>query len=266
MIPGNRDLNETKLQKLLHAKEVVLAEPEDVERITKAKIGFAGPIGLDIPVIVDEDVLEMHNYVVGANETDYHYQNVNTKDFKYQMSGDIKNVKEHDVCPKCGKSLYFKKGIEVGNTFKLGTKYSESLGLYYSDSNNQLQLVQMGCYGIGIGRILAALVEQNHDEYGICFPTAVAPYQVAIVDIVENGYANKLHDTLENNGIDVILDDRDLRPGVKFNDMDLIGIPIRITVGKKINDGIVEVKIRKTGEIKEIKIEEVVSYIEQRLL
>ena len=175
-------------------------------------------------------------------------------------------MKEHDVCPKCGKSLYFKKGIEIGNTFKLGTKYSESLGLYYSDMSNQLQPVQMGCYGIGIGRILAALVEQNHDEYGICFPTSVAPYQVAIVDIAENGYANELHDTLENNGIDVILDDRDVRPGVKFNDMDLIGIPIRVTVGKKINDGIVEVKMRKTGETKEIKIEEVVSYIEQRLL
>ncbi len=265
MISGNRDLNETKLQKLLHAKEVVLAEPEDVERITKAKIGFAGPIGLDIPVIVDEDVLRMHNYVVGANETDYHYQNVNTKDFKYQMSGDIKNVKEHDVCPKCGKSLYFKKGIEIGNTFKLGTKYSESLGLYYSDMSNQLQPVQMGCYGIGIGRILAALVEQNHDEYGICFPTSVAPYQVAIVDIVENGYACELHDMLESKGIEVVLDDRNVRPGVKFNDMDLIGIPIRITVGKKISDGIVEVKLRKTGETKEIKIDNVISYIEQQL-
>lgn len=265
MIPGDRDLNETKLQKLLHAKEVILAGPEDVERITKAKIGFAGPIGLDISVIIDEDVLKMHNYVVGANETDYHYQNVNTKDFKYQISGDIKNVKEHDVCPKCGKSLYFKKGIEIGNTFKLGTKYSESLGLYYSDMSNQLQPVQMGCYGIGIGRILAALVEQNHDEYGICFPTSVAPYQVAIVDIAENGYACELHDTLESKGIEVVLDDRDLRPGVKFNDMDLIGIPIRITVGKKLNDGIVEVKLRKTGEIKEIKIENAVSYIEQLL-
>lgn len=265
MISGDRDLNETKLQKLLNAKEVVLAEPEDVERITKAKIGFAGPIGLDIPVIIDEDVLRMHNYVVGANETDYHYQNVNTKDFKYQMSGDIKNVKEHDVCPKCGKSLYFKKGIEIGNTFKLGTKYSESLGLYYSDMSNQLQPVQMGCYGIGIGRILAALVEQNHDEYGICFPTSVAPYQVAIVDIIGNGYADELYDILTNKRIDVILDNRDIRPGVKFNDMDLIGIPIRITVGKKISDGIVEVKLRKTGETKEIKIENAVSYVEQLL-
>lgn len=268
MIPGNRDLNELKLRKLLNAKEVVLAEAEDVERLTKAKVGFAGPIGLDIPIIVDEDVLQMHNFVTGANETDYHYQNVNTKDFMCQMVGDIKNVKEHDICPKCGKSLYFKKGIEVGNTFKLGTKYSESLGLYYSDTNNQLQPVQMGCYGIGIGRILAALVEQNHDEYGICFPMSVAPYQVAIVPIgaQQEQYAVELHDTLEQMGISVILDDREVRPGVKFNDMDLIGIPIRVIVGKKLDAGIVEVKMRKFGEIKEIKIEEVVSYIEQQLL
>lgn len=267
MIPGNRDLNETKLKKLLNAKEVVLASAEDVECITKAKVGFAGPIGLDIPVIVDEDVLGMQNYVVGANETDYHYQNVNTKDFTYQMSGDIKNVKEHDICPKCGKSLYFKKGIEVGNTFKLGTKYSESLGLYYSDANNQLHPVQMGCYGIGIGRILAALVEQDYDDYGICFPISVAPYQVAIVPIGEQQetYAIELHDTLEKMGIDVILDDREIRPGVKFNDMDLIGIPIRVTVGKKLNDGFVEVKMRKEKESIDIKKEDIISYLQEQI-
>lgn len=265
MIPGNREMNETKLKKLLHVKEVALAEPDDVKRITRSEIGFAGPIGLEIPIIVDCDVLNMYNYVVGANETDYHYQNVNTKDFSYQLVGDIKNVKEKDRCPSCGAPLYFKKGIEVGNTFKLGTKYSESLGLYYSDSNNQLHPVQMGCYGIGIGRILAAIVEQNHDAYGILFPVSIAPYQVAIVQLNESDYARELHDLLESKGIDVILDNRELRPGVKFHDMDLIGVPMRVTVGKKFDLGIVEVKMRNAKEAIDIKKEEVVSYIEEQL-
>ncbi len=265
MIAGDCDLNELKLKKLLNAKEVVLAEPNDVERITNAKVGFAGPIGLDIPIVVDDEVLHMYNYVVGANETDYHYQNVNTKDFTYEIHGDIKNVKEHSACPNCGAPLIFKKGIEVGNTFKLGTKYSESLGLLYSDMENHLKPVQMGCYGIGIGRILAAIVEQNHDDHGICFPTSIAPYQVAIVDISGDGYASELHDTLEDKGIDVLLDDRDVRPGVKFNDMDLIGIPIRVTVGKKLAEGLVEVKLRNEQTSKDVKIEEVVSYIEKQL-
>lgn len=262
MIPGNRDINELKLEKLLKAKEVILAQPEDVKRITKAEVGFAGPIGLEIPIIVDEEVLNMQNYVVGANLTDYHYQNVNTKDFTYQIVADIKNVKEQDACPNCGAPLYFKKGIEVGNTFKLGTKYSETLDLCYSDENNQLHPVQMGCYGIGIGRILAALVEQNHDEYGICFPMTIAPYQVAIVSLGDEDYANTLYDELSKMGIEVLLDDRDVRPGVKFNDMDLIGIPIRITVGKKLSEGLVEIKKRSEKENKFIKTEEVISYIE----
>ncbi len=263
MISGNRELNELKLRKLLHAKEVILAETVDVERITHAKVGFAGPIGLDIPIVVDDEVLHMYNYVVGANETDYHYQNVNTKDFTYQIHGDIKNVREQDACPNCGAPLIFKKGIEVGNTFKLGTKYSEALDLLYSDVDNHLKPVQMGCYGIGIGRILAAIVEQNHDEYGICFPMSIAPYQVAIIDIGGNAYATELYDMLKKKGIDVILDDRDVRPGVKFNDMDLIGIPIRITVGKKLVDGYVEVKFRNEEISKDIKKEEIVTYIEQ---
>ena len=265
LIPGDHDINELKLSKLLGVKEVVLAEPEEVKRITNAEVGFAGPCGLSIPIIVDDQILAMHNFVVGANETDYHYQNVNIKDFEYQMHGDIKNVKEGDLCPKCGAPLIFKKGIEVGNTFKLGTKYSEALGLFYSDSNNQLRPVQMGCYGIGVGRIMAALVEQNHDEFGIKWPAAVAPYQVAIVQIgdmeAQANYANQLHDTLEQNGISVILDDRDLRPGVKFNDMDLIGIPYRITVGKKLEDGLVELKLRSTKEVLDIPKEEVLTYL-----
>ncbi len=263
MVPGDRDVNETKVKKLLNVNEIILAAPEDVKKITTSEVGFAGPIGLQIPIIIDEDILQMYNYVVGANETDYHYINVNTKDFTYKIVGDIKNVKEQDACPKCNQPLIFKKGIEIGNTFKLGTKYSEALSLLYSDENNQLKPVQMGSYGIGIGRIIAALVEQNHDEYGICFPMMVAPYQVAIVEINENAFATELYNQLSQKGVEVILDDRDVRPGVKFNDMDLIGIPIRITVGKKIENGFVEVKIRKTQETVDVKTEEIVSYIEE---
>ncbi len=266
MVAGDKDVNEVKLQKLLKANSVVLASLEDVEKITNAKIGFAGPIGLDCKIIIDQDILNMKNFVVGANKTDYHYKNVNLSDFKYDIVSDIKFVCEGDTCPECGGHLYFKKGIEVGNTFKLGTKYSESLNLQYLDSNNKLNYVYMGCYGLGIPRTMASVVEQNNDEKGIIWPVVIAPYKVAIV-IVSNkdekqvSTANKLYDKLNSLGIDTILDDRDERVGVKFNDMDLIGIPIRITVGKKINDGAVELKLRTEKENKDVNIDLVVEEI-----
>lgn len=263
MVAGNREINEVKLAKLLEVPEVTLAEAEEVKRITNAEIGFAGPIGLDIKVIIDQDVLEMTNFLVGANKTDYHYINVNIKDFHYDMVADIKNVKEGDACPKCGQPLSFKKGIEVGNTFKLGTKYSESLGLHYLDRDNVLKPVQMGCYGIGLGRILASIIEQHNDEDGIIWPLSVAPYKVAIViintkDNNQITLATELYDRLQSIGIDVLLDDREERPGVKFKDMDLIGIPIRITVGKKAEENIVEWKFRSSKEILEVNMEEAI--------
>lgn len=263
MVAGDREVNELKVAKLLGVTEVKLAEFDDVKRITGAEIGFAGPIGLDIPIIIDQDIPHLHNYLVGANKTDYHYINVNLSDYHYDMIGDIKNVKEGDACPKCGEPLEFKKGIEIGNTFKLGTKYSESLDLNYLDSNNVLHPVVMGCYGIGIGRILAAVIEQSHDENGIIWPIAIAPYQVAIVLINDKEeeqveVAEKLYQSLSNLGIDVLLDNRDERPGVKFKDMDLIGIPIRITVGKKVQDGVVEWKLRSEMQSQDIRIDEVV--------
>lgn len=267
LLPGNCEINELKLSKLLGVNEVMLADASDVKRITKAEVGFAGPIGLDIPVILDEEVLTKHNYLVGANQTDYHYINVNLSDYHYDMVADIKNVKENDPCPKCGHKLIFKKGIEIGNTFKLGTKYSESLGLQYLDCNNELHPVVMGCYGIGLGRILAAAIEQNHDENGIIWPISIAPYPVAIVlingqDEVQVSMANQLYDELSASGIDVLLDDREERPGVKFKDMDLIGVPIRITVGKKAGDGIVEWKLRKETESHDVSFSEVISKIQ----
>ncbi|MDD4282397.1 MAG: proline--tRNA ligase [Bacilli bacterium] len=249
LVAGDREINETKLSKLLKAFSVELAEPEDVTRITKANVGFAGPIGLDIKVIIDNEIVNKKNFIVGANLTDYHYKNVNLSDFEYELKADIKNVKEGDPCPLCSEPLIFKKGIEIGNTFKLGTKYSEDLNLYYTDKFNNLHPVVMGSYGIGIERIMASVVEQNNDELGIIWPTIIAPFKVAIVlidseDETQNTKANELYDKLNSMGIDTVLDDRDIRPGVKFNDIDLIGIPIRITIGNKIKDNLLELKLR----------------------
>lgn len=268
LISGEREINETKLAKLLHAKNVELASFDEVEKVTNAKVGFAGPIDLDIDIIIDNDILYKYNYVVGANKTDYHYKNVNTADFKYQIVGDIKNVVELDSCPKCGHKLQFKHGIEIGNTFKLGTKYSTALDLHYLDENNELQPVVMGCYGIGLGRIMASIVEQKSDEYGIIWPVTVAPFKVAIVlidkqDDKQKAIANALYNELTRNHIDVILDDRDERAGVKFNDMDLIGIPYRITVGRKVKDDLVELKIRETSQQFDIHVNDIVIKINE---
>lgn len=271
LIPGDRELNEEKLRTLLQAKEVVLADKEDVERITKAKIGFAGPIQLSIPIVMDHHVQMMKNFIVGANQTDYHYKNVNLKDFKTKKIGDIIEVKEGDLCPKCGAKLTFKKGIECGNTFKLGTKYSESLGLNYLDQNNQLKPVVMGCYGIGLARIMTAVAEQRADEMGIAWPVSIAPYQVALVlingkDEVQKTVADQLYQIIQSMGFEVLYDDRNERPGVKFKDMELIGIPVQITVGKKAQDGMIEIK-KRGQEKEEITVEllneKVIEYLNQ---
>lgn len=269
MVAGDKDVNEVKIQKLLNANTVELAEEKDVKEITSANVGFAGPIGLKIPIIMDNEIKNMKNFLVGANETGYHYINVNVEDFKPNLINDIRNVKEGDICPKCGKGhLYFKKGIEVGNIFKLGTKYSESLGLKYLDKNNELKPPVMGSYGIGIERVVAALVEQSHDEKGIIWPINIAPYKVCIVlisnkDEKQKQISEELYNKLISSGVETILDDRDERAGVKFNDMDLIGIPIRITVGKKVEDNIVELKLRNNEEVKQIKIEDIIDKINE---
>ena len=270
MVEADREVNEVKVLKILGGNEIELASEEDVNRITNAKVGFAGPIGLEIPIIMDENIKVKKNFIVGANKSDYHYQDVNLKDFKPEMIADIKNIREGDICPNCGGKIYFKKGIEIGNTFKLGTKYSEKLGLNYLDKENKLHPVQMGCYGIGIGRIIAATIEQNHDEKGIIWPMEIAPYKVAIVIIdrkneVQKESAEKLYEELNQLGVDAILDDRDERAGVKFNDMELIGIPIRITIGKKITDGEIEIKLRTESEAKIVKIENVLEEIKKFL-
>jgi len=269
MVRGDRDVNETKLRKLLNASEVDLAEPEMVMAATGAEVGFAGPIGIKCPLIADTEVTYMQNFIVGANKTGYHYTGVNQEDIKPDFVGDVRNISEGDICPVCGGRIHFAHGIEVGNTFKLGTKYSKAMGLQYLDQNNKLQDVWMGSYGIGPARAMAALVEQNADENGINWPAHIAPFQCAVVvismkDEVQAQLGDQLHDALIKAGIDTVLDDRDERPGVKFKDMELIGIPFRITVGRKAKDGIVEIKPR-IGDSIEVSVDEAVAEIQKLL-
>lgn len=268
LVKGNRELNDTKLRKLLGAKEVLMATEEELKTVTDASFGSLGPVGVKAKIVIDNEVKTMHNFVVGANKTDYHYINVNLSDFEVFTSGDIINIEEGDICPCCGGNIYFKKGIEVGNIFNLGTKYSESLGLYYLDENNKQVPVDMGCYGIGTARCMSAIIEQNNDDKGIVWPISVAPYTVGIVLIDSknegmNEAANNLYNKLNDLGIDTLLDDRNERAGVKFNDMDLIGLPIRITVGKKINDGMVELKTRDGKIDEDVSLDDVINKISE---
>ena len=267
-IPGNRELNETKVTKLLKANEIELAAFDDVERVTHARVGFAGPVGLEVPVIMDRQILHMKNFIVGANKSDYHLKNVNLKDFKPEMVADICQVQEGDVCPVCGKPLTFDHGIEIGNLFKLGTKYAESMNLMFTDADNQLKPVWMGSYGIGLERCMAAVVEQHHDDKGIIWPKEIAPFKLAIVPIsnkdeAQMEVANDLYQYCLDHNYDVLLDDRKERPGVKFKDMELIGIPYRITVGRGIKDGVVEFTERVSGEKVEISLDAIKSKMDE---
>ena len=253
LVKGDRELNDTKLSKLLGVSNLELASEEELKKIVDAGFGSLGPIGIDAKIIMDNEVANMSNFVCGANKDGYHYINVNVDDFKVYKQGDIVNIREGDSCPHCSGKIYFKKGIEIGNTFKLGTKYSEALDLNYLDEKNQLKPVYMGCYGIGVARCMAAIAEQMSDEYGLVWPASIAPFQVCITvinvkDEIQMNVADELYDELKEEGIEVLLDDRDERAGVKFKDAELIGIPYRITVGKKANDGILELKSRN-GDI-----------------
>ena len=264
-VRGDRELNEVKAFKVLNAKEISFANDELIAT-SNAVPGYTGPINLNAKVVIDEEVLKMKNFCCGANKEGYHYINANVKDINYDIVADIVNVKEGDICPNCGGRLYFKKGIEIGNTFKLGTKYSEALGLNYSDEFNKLKPVVMGSYGIGLGRCMAAVVEQHNDDKGIIWPDAIAPFKTSIVivntkDEIQNTVANDLYDELMKNNIDTILDDRNERLGVKLNDMDLIGVPYRIVVGKRASEGIIELKRRDSDENLEIKVSKILEYI-----
>ena len=265
MCRGDRDINETKLANLYDATEMELAAFVDVERVTGAKVGFAGPVGLKekIDIVVDSEVSVMRNFVVGADETDYHLKNVNIgRDFEATTIADIRNAVEGDICPKCGKGkMKMARGVEVGHIFKLGTKYSKALNCVYLDKDGKSNLVVMGCYGIGVGRTLAAIIEQHHDDNGIIWPISLAPYHVIITvmkpdDETQAKVADQIYEELGRRGVEVVMDDRKERPGVKFKDADLLGIPIRITVGRGAADGMIEYKMRRDADRTDMTIEE----------
>lgn len=219
-----------------------------------------------LDIVVDSHIEGLRNFIVGANEDDHHFINVNHHDFKATHIADISNVKEGDPNPEGEGVLSFHRGIEVGNTFKLGTSYAKAMGLEYLDQNNQLQDVHMGSYGIGLARTMAAIVEQNHDEHGIIWPMNIAPYHVGIVLInhkneEHQSFAQELYDSLRQAGVDVLLDDRKERPGVKFNDMDLIGLPLRITIGRDLKDGYLEFKRRQEGQFEKVHVDEIVDLV-----
>lgn len=268
MVRGDREVNEVKLKNLVGCTDdLELAEPFMVKQLTNAEVGFAGPVGLDIPVYADKEVAMMKNFIIGANETDMHYKNVNiNKDFTPALVADIRTIEPGDACPKCGKPIKAAQGIEVGHIFKLGTKYSDALGLTYQNEDGKNRVVLMGCYGIGVTRCLAAAIEQNNDENGIIWPASIAPYQAIVVPAnykseEQMQLAEKLYNELLAAGIETLLDDRDERAGVKFKDADLIGIPVRIVVGKKCSEGIVEYKERRAQNAVEKTADEAVGSV-----
>lgn len=274
MVRGDREVNETKLANHLGCVDLELASPDDVVKTTGAAVGFAGPVGLDVEVIADNEIAHMKNFVVGANETEYHYKNVNiNRDFTPDYVGDFRNIEVGNLCPKCkNERIKTCRGIEVGHIFKLGTKYTDAMECTYLDENGKQQTPIMGCYGIGVSRCLAAIIEQNCDEGGIAWPVSVAPYHVIVVPVnskneKQAALAEDIYQKLLSAGIETIIDDRAERAGVKFKDADLIGIPVRINVGKKAEDDKVEFVIRKSGEVSEMTadeaIEKAISFINE---
>jgi prolyl-tRNA synthetase len=272
LIRGDQEVNEIKVKNYLGANELELADDEMIMKATGAPRGFAGAVNIKTRVVADYSVMNMVNFVTGANKEDYHLRNVNIgRDFAVEDFTDLRVVDKNDQCPRCGGNIQFVRGIEVGHVFKLGTKYSKSLQAFYLDKDGQEKLMIMGCYGIGIGRTVAACIEQNNDANGIVWPMPIAPYHVIITPVnVNEGEvfkaAEKIYQDLLAMGIEVIFDDRDERAGVKFKDADLIGIPLRVTVGQKnLVAGNVELKNRKSGETKIYPLEKIVSEIQKNI-
>ena len=260
-VRGDLDVNEVKLAANLKASEVELASDADVERLTGAPVGFAGPVGFaTAPVVADESVMAMHDAVTGALKADLHFEHVEPgRDFTPFMVADVRTVKAGDKCASCGAEYYSKKGNELGHIFKLGYKYTKSMNMLYLDENGKQQMPTMGCYGIGVDRTLASIIEEHNDADGIVWPMSIAPFHVVVVPIKYEGAmkeaADKLYAELSAAGIEVLLDDREERPGVKFKDMDLIGIPVRVVVGDK-NLPNVEVKLRSAKDAELVPLAE----------
>jgi prolyl-tRNA synthetase len=272
LVRGDHEISEKKLKAISAVENLQLAREETVEEITHAPKGFAGPIGLSIPMIADLDIQNMVNFVTGANEKDAHLIHVNLdRDFQVDQFVNIRKFILGDRCPLCGGETRTDKGIEVGHTFKLGTKYSKTMGATYLDDQGKEKEIVMGSYGIGLGRTVAAAIEQYYDQNGIIFPMPIAPFQVLIlpvnikIDLLRET-AEQLYQDLSEKGVEVLYDDREETPGVKFKDADLIGIPLRITLGEKnLKKGLVEIKKRKTGEIILVRKEETVSKIREMI-
>ncbi len=270
VVRGDREVNEVKVANAAQASgDIIMASNEEYTKATNCEPGFGGPVGIKVDLLlVDEEVANMYNMILGANETGYHLKNVNYgRDFE-GVVGDFRKIESGEKCPKCGSEVTIARGTEVGHIFKLGTKYSAAMNATFIDENGKNVPFVMGCYGIGVTRTMASIIEQHHDENGIIWPLSVAPYHVSVIpvnikDEAQMKIANKLYDELRKIGVDAILDDRNERPGVKFKDSELIGIPMIVTVGKKITDGEVEFKLRD-GEMEVIKIEDVLEKVKSQ--
>lgn len=266
MVRGDHEVNETKIQHIYNAINVDMASDEDLKKVGLTA-GYISPIGLkrtkDFDILVDPTVMEMQDACCGANEKDKHYIHVNpARDFTDVRVETIRQIQEGDVCPHCGGKIVRCRGIEVGQVFKLGTKYSEALHATFLDNQGKSHPFVMGCYGIGVTRTVAASIEQNHDDDGIIWPVAIAPYEAVIIPANNKSEevmaaAKKLYEDMEDSRDEVVLDDRNERAGIKFKDADLIGYPVRVTIGKKWQQsGCVEIKIRRSGEVVEVPLEE----------
>ena len=273
LVRGDHEISEKKLKAVLNSENLQLAGEETVESLTHAPKGFAGPVGLSVPLVADLDIRNMANFVTGGNERNYHLTHVNLgRDFQVQRFADIRRFSPGDRCPLCGEDTRLDKGIEVGHTFKFGTKYSQPMGATYIDAQGMEKEIMMGSYGIGVGRTVAAAIEQSSDEHGIIFPMPIAPFQVLILPVnnkVEllRSTAEQLYQELLDKGVEVLYDDREETPGIKFMDADLIGVPLRVTLGEKnLKKSLVEIKKRKTGEISLVKKEEAISSISEMIV
>ncbi len=261
LVGGDSEINEAKLRRLIGAKVLRQAESAEIREATKAPVGFAGPVGLDIPVFADWDVLSISDGVTGANQADKHLKNVNAgRDFQPVKAGDIRFVKEGDGAPDGRGKLSLLTTMEIGHIFKLGTRYSDSVGATFLDEKGERKPAIMGCYGIGVNRIMAAMMEEHHDEKGMKWPAAVAPFDIHLVSLNPSDpdvskAAEKIYGELQAQGFDVLYDDRDERAGVKFKDADLIGIPVHLVAGgRSLKEGKVELKFRQTGETRLLEL------------
>jgi prolyl-tRNA synthetase len=268
LVRGDREVQSVKLKNLLGAADVEIMDEEQVWQQLRLPAGYLGPVGLELRIVADQEVMRMVNAVAGANEKGAHLTGVNPgRDFTPDVVGDLRQITVDDRCPACGGGLRLKEGIEVGHIFKLGTNYSEAMKATFQDSDGQEKPFVMGCYGIGVSRVVAAAIEQNHDAKGIIFPLPLAPFQVILLNLgpkdeTYSQASERLYNELRAQGVDVLYDDRDERPGSKFNDADLLGIPYRLTVGKTFEkEGKVELRSRKTGETQILDLDGAVDHI-----